>query len=421
VPVYRFAIQLLILGLRLAAVLGHRKARVAWRGRSGWLQRFSSAAQQAASRGRIGPWVHFHCASLGEFEQGAPIIQAWRDRHPETPMLLTFFSPSGIEGVDAPWVDHIDYLPLDAPRAMRRFSEALEISDSVLIKYELWPELIRALHFRRTRLHLVAARFDSGRHPLGRWGGFIRNHLGLFSTIQVQDKRSAAALQVHGLTAEVTGDPRADRVMSTLKEPAAPSVEAHLDRLRKWKGNRQLIVVGSAWPDEWNALREIAGKQEHWAVLWAPHEVGHPRVKAWAEPSDSALWSREEESEEPNLILDQIGILKAAYSLADFAVVGGGWGQGVHNVLEPAVFGIPILCGPRVAGFREIEALREAGGLKVCDTPEALFSASSTWMLQAADRQRAGTAASGWVRAQEGAAIRIIDIIEAAGTPDRQA
>lgn len=412
--IYRLAIQLLLLGLRIASALGHAKAKRAWCGRKGQHHRLLAAAGRVSNNGRSGPWVHFHCASLGEFEQGAPVIRSMRERNPDAPILLTFFSPSGMEGVQAPWVDHIDYLPFDTPGSMRQFYRTLDISDTVLVKYELWPEMIEAAHRNGTRLHLITARFDPGRHPLGPWGGFIRSRLSLFFSIQVQDRCSADALESHGLAALITGDPRADRVISTSRDPLPGSLQTCLDRIRTWKGDRKLIVVGSAWPAEWNALRDIARNHAGWAVLFAPHETGHPRVRQWAETTSTALWSQLQDSIDRNLILDEMGILKVAYGLADLAVVGGGWGHGVHNVLEPAAFGIPILCGPRIAGFREIEALRDVQALKVCDDGDALSDACLHWMAQGADRRRAGAAALDWLRTQEGAADRITSILDAA-------
>lgn len=411
--IYRLAIQLLLLGLRLASAFGHVKARAAWRGRKGQHERLLEAAARASSGGRIGPWMHFHCASLGEFEQGAPVIRTMRERNPDAPILLTFFSPSGMEGAQVSWVDHIDYLPFDTRRSMRRFYRSLDIQDTVLVKYELWPEMMDAAHRNGTRLHLITARFDPGRHPLGPWGSFIRRRLSLFSSIQVQDKRSAEALEDHGLEASITGDPRADRVISTSRDPLSGPLQTSLDRIRTWKGHRKLIVVGSAWPAEWSALKDIARNHEEWAVLFAPHETGHPRVRQWAETTSTALWSGLQGRTDRNLILDKMGILKVAYGLADFAVVGGGWGHGVHNVLEPAAFGIPILCGPRIDGFREVEALRNVQALKVCDDGDALYAACSLWMVQDADRLRAGAAALEWLRTQEGATDRIILILEA--------
>lgn len=426
---YRLIIHLLRLGLWLAAAGGHRKAKAAWHGRRGWLYRLEQAESTARSNGRSGPWIHFHCASLGEFEQGAPLIRLWRKQHPKTPILLTFFSPSGIEGASVEGVDHIDYLPFDTAGSMRAFARAIDLSDTVLVKYELWPEMMRALHRNGTRLHLVAARFDRGRHPLNNGGHWIRKHLRLLTTLQVQDPPSADALSPFGLMAQVTGDPRVDRVFSATQEPVAAPIQARLDRIRQWKGNRKLLVIGSAWPAEWKALEEVLRGHEDWVVLWAPHEVEHPDIQQWASREDTdclscwtgftaGLGSDKAYEHRPGdpamLIADEVGLLRFAYGLADFAVVGGGWGRGVHNVLEPAAFGAPVLCGPKVEGFREIEALKKAGALQVCHTTAELLDKCSQWIESDRDRERAGDAAAAWVVQQRGATARIANALESA-------
>ena len=384
----------------------------------GWQGRLIAAEETARKLGRTGPWLHLHCASLGEYEQGAPILAAWRLQHPEAPILLTFFSPSGVEGVGKTEADHVDYLPFDTRGAMRRWSTALEISDSVLIKYELWPEMLRSLHDAGTRIHLVAARFDPGRHPLNWAGGFIRKHLRLLATLQVQDTASAKALAHYGHTAAVTGDPRVDRVTATVGGTTPAAVGARMKRLVAWKGDRQLIVVGSAWPPEWSALQHALADHPSWAILWAPHEIHSRSAAEWSDRSDTnTLSSWDEHSALPplqTLILDELGILKYAYALADFAVVGGGWGQGVHNVLEPAAFGVPVLCGPQVAGFREIAALSQCGGLQVCQSAQEMQVACLSWMDNPDDRKKAGASARDWVGQHIGAVHRIVDAVQKA-------
>ena len=203
---------------------------------------------------------HLHCASFGEFEQGAPVLAALRERAPERPILLTFFSPSGIESVPPDAADHVDYLPLDSPRAMRRF-QALIPADTVLIKYELWPGLLSARLEAGCRVHLVAARFDRGRFPANRWGSGIRSLLSAFTTVQVQDDESKAIMARFGIDCDVTGDSRVDRVLDTVSRPAGDKVQVQLNRLSTWIGERKLLIVGSAWP--WGMASPA---RLHWAA-----------------------------------------------------------------------------------------------------------------------------------------------------------
>ena len=414
---YRIAIQLLRFGLRIAAMLGHRKARAAMSGRKGWQDRLMAAEVAARKCGRQGPWFHVHCASLGEFEQAAPVLSAWRSLHPAQPILLTFFSPSGISGASAPEADHIDYLPWDSPGQMRRFFGAMNISDTVLVKYELWPELMRSAHAAGTRLHLVASRFDAGRHPMNTWGGFVRKSLRTFTTVQTQDVASGALLQSYGISSIATGDPRVDRVCDTLRADLPTQLGERMDSIQRWAAGRKVLIVGSAWGPEWDMLPDLLHGQTRWCALVAPHELHGAHMERWAGHVGVELLSSLEgpaqaTSNAQILLLDAMGLLKYAYRLGDIALVGGGWGKGVHNTLEPAVYGLPVLCGPNIAGFREIEGLKDCGGLQACDSAEMLVLTARQWMTDTDKRKEAGAAAKAWVDGQTDAASRIVEAIQ---------
>lgn len=402
-------------GLHVAAFSGHEKARKAVAGRRGWAERLAVSANKAAV-GKAGPWIHVHCASLGEYEQAAPLLQALRDRAPERPLLLTFFSPSGKEAVPADAADHVDYLPFDTLRNMRRFDAILPVADTVLVKYELWPRLIEVRLARGARLHLVAARFDPGRHPMGRWGGWIRQRLAQFTHLLVQDPGSAETLSTVGLRADVLGDPRVDRVLSTVQTPPNGAIQDRIDQIARWMDGRNLLVVGSAWEGDWKAVRHLlpALSGSGWCLLVAPHEVQGRHVESWAEESRFPRMSDSQPEDRmgaDGLILDEVGLLKHVYGLGAAAIVGGGWGAGVHNTLEAAAFGLPLAVGPNIAGFREIEALLAEGGLVVCPTPHEMAETVGQWMSTEGESSRAesGAAAAAWVSKQSGAAVRIAE------------
>ena len=414
---YRIAIQLLHLGLRGAAMLGHKKAHIALSGRKGWQGRLMAAEVAARQRGRQGPWFHVHCASLGEFEQAAPVLSAWRSLHPTQPILLTFFSPSGISGASAPEADHIDYLPWDTPAQMRRFFGSLDISDTVLVKYELWPELMRSAHSAGTRLHLVASRFDAGRHPMNAWGGFVRKSLRTFATVQTQDAASGALLQDHGISSVATGDPRVDRVCDTLRADLPTHLGDSMDGIQRWIAGRKVLILGSAWGPEWDALPDLLDGHTEWCALVAPHELHGAHMEQWGSAEGVDLLSSLDGAAHAAgaghiLLLDAMGLLKYAYRLGDIALVGGGWGKGVHNTLEPAVYGLPVLCGPNIAGFREIAGLKDCGALRACASAEMLVRTGRQWMTEAEECQKAGAAAKAWVAGQSDAAFRIVKAIE---------
>lgn len=405
--------------LWLASASGHPKARLAVQGRRGWEDRFKAARSAVENAGKTGHWIHVHCASLGEYEQAAPVLLHFRRMAPDRPVLLTFFSPSGREAVRRPQADHVDYLPFDTPKAAQRFARCVKPADTVLVKYELWPNLITALHQSGTRIHLIAARFDAGRHPTNRWGGWTRKRLRRLASIHVQDTTSQRVLSRYGMDSTFSGDPRADRVLDILDRQAPEEVGLALDRIRKWKGKRRLLLVGSAWDGEWNALRAFREQwPEDWAFLVAPHDIQGARVDQWCSSPEVIRFSDHAQSTLPasaGLVLDRVGCLRDGYALADLAVVGGGWHNGVHNTLEPAAHGVPIAVGPNVAGFREIAGLESAGALTVCATEASL----AEWLEaltspDAADERKAkGRAAKAWVTGHRGAAERIaIDVLD---------
>lgn len=418
--VHALIMVLLQLGMRLASGFGHVKARKAWRGRKGWAQRLIEAKGRAVKNGKTRPWMHVHCASLGEYEQAAPVIDALKRRAPSHPILLTFFSPSGMDAVPASVADHVDYLPWDTAKAMRKFQAILRPSDTLLVKYELWPELILSASKSGANVHLFAARFDRKRHPTSHLGFWARRHLRMLTTIQVQDESSAQVLQAYHLQSTVTGDPRLDRVLQTAREPHDIETARRLSQFKQWKGNRQMLIVGSAWTHEWDALLPAfqTDQNSKWCVLVAPHEVHGPHIAAWSKQSAFPRTSLHQDGDIPasaGLLLDEVGLLKYAYSLGDIAVVGGGWEAGVHNTLEPAVFGLPIATGPNVGGFREIQALAQLHALQVCADESELQHCLADWMnpRNTNDLSLAGQTAQKWVESHAGATERIADAIAA--------
>lgn len=412
--VYGIGSRIARLLIGLIARLGHEKAHQAVFGRHGWESRLIKAKEDALQRGKTGTWIHVHCASLGEHEQAAPVIAELQRAQPGRPILLTFFSPSGMEGVSDASVDHVDYLPFDTPGEAHRFARLLQPGDTLLVKYELWPHHLRALRQGGTHVHLMAARFDAGRHPLNRWGGWMRRQLAQLDAIQVQDAESQAVLAQWGLESEITGDPRTDRVLQSLSDAIPPQVSAELDRIAAWRGDRRMLIVGSAWEAEWQALTRLdLSTISDWAMLVVPHDVRGPHVDRWCADPHVIRSSQVEEGPYPEgacLVLDRIGTLRHAYGLAHLAVVGGGWGSGVHNTLEPAAHGLAIAVGPRVEGFREIEGLQQAGALSILATPKSLSDWLTVHLNGDGDRRlhEAGQNALNWVSAHRGAASRIV-------------
>ncbi len=408
--------------VRLLAALGHRKA-------NGWLNMrcdaLSKLTQATANLSSGQRWMWFHCASVGEFEQARPVMEAWRVRHPMDAFLLTFYSPSGWDAFAnrgmAAWrdSDHVSALPLDTPGHVGAFLDAAHgtsdesnIRGVLLTKYDVWPVWIEELKRRYVPAGLFAAHVIPGRWPFRMGGGFHRRAWSNLSLILVQTESSVAVLSAEGLVAETTGDPRFDRVLQAVDEHQSDVA------LERWVGNRPCLVAGSAWDPEHEAVREtwLPGR----CAVVVPHEwtassVAQECAKWEAVGALPIVWSanRTEDSraELPAgdvLIVDTIGELLGLYAVADVALVGGGFGAGVHNTLEPAAHGAFIAVGPRVSRFREIEELQRAGGLQVCGDQEELVSRlHSVWNADS-EVHDSGARAKAYAQSNRGAAERIV-------------
>lgn len=304
----------------------------------------------------VRPIIWLHCASLGEFEQGRPLIEAIRKRHPEYQIFLTFFSPSGYEiRKNYELADYIFYLPPDTKRNARKLIDLVRPEKVFFIKYEFWFHYISELKKRQIPLYLVSAIFRADQHffkkrPSGKW---YRKMLFGVSHFFVQDDASVELLGSLGIrNVSKTGDTRFDRVAEiALRGKSFPLVE-------KFKGNSLLVVAGSTWkPDEELLIRYIHTHPETKFII-APHETKQGNIErlinllksdviCYTEASDEAVMNRQV------MIVDTIGILSSLYKYADLAYIGGGFSSGIHNTLEAAIFGMPILFGPDYRKFNE--------------------------------------------------------------------
>jgi 3-deoxy-D-manno-octulosonic-acid transferase len=306
-------------------------------------------------------WIH--CASLGEFEQGRPVAEAIREVLPEYKILITFFSPSGYE-VRKDWsgADYVFYLPADTPHNAKVLADIVNPSAVIFIKYDFWANLITELHRRDIPILLTSAIFRPQQHFFKWYGGFFRDLLKRFRHIFVQDENSARLLRSIGLNdAVVAGDTRFDRVAKLAQSAAKYGI------IQKFAGSEKVVVAGSSWPpDEEIISRFIRNNVSPAKWIFAPHEIDEKNVERlermfdvpvarYSDPSCDAENARV-------LIIDNIGMLSSVYSYATLAVVGGGFGKGIHNILEPACHSIPVLFGPNHNKFREAGEMISCGG-----------------------------------------------------------
>lgn len=309
--------------------------------------------------------IWFHSASLGEFEQGLPVMEKIRTLYPEHKIVLTFFSPSGYEvRKNSTVADVIVYLPLDTKSNAEKFLKLAHPEMAFFIKYEYWPNYLNALKERNIPTYLFSGIFRKDQVFFKWYGGFYRKALTAFKQFFVQNESSKLLLQQIGFNnVKVSGDTRFDRVLKILER------DNSLDFVEKFKNNQLTIVCGSTWPkDEVQLLDFINTNSFGVKFIIAPHNV-KPEQISELKNSISKKTILFSELKNKNLadydvfIIDTIGILTKIYSYADIAYVGGGFGtSGLHNILEPATFGIPIVIGPNYQKFSEAVALVNMGG-----------------------------------------------------------
>ncbi len=308
--------------------------------------------------------IWFHSASLGEFEQGRPVIEALRQKYPEYKIVLTFFSPSGYEiRKNYEGADHIYFLPADTRRNARQFLTLVNPSMVFFVKYEFWFNYIDAIYNRNIPLYFFSVKFRPKQYFFAWYGGWFRKNLQKINRIFVQDEPSLRLLQSTGyLNGNISGDTRFDRVLSVAanKKPF-PLVATFAE-------NSKVLIAGSTWPpDEDMLTRLINNNTANVKYIIAPHEIHQADIAAFqtgitVESIKFSEATAENISEARVLIIDNIGILLHLYQYADFSYIGGGFGKNVHNILEAATFGVPVVFGPNYHKFQEIIDLIALGG-----------------------------------------------------------
>ena len=326
--------------------------------------------------------IWFHAASLGEYEQGLPVMERMKSRFPNHLIVLTFFSPSGYEvRKNNTIADVTVYLPLDTQSNVDKFMEIVRPDMAFFIKYEYWPNYLNALKNRETPTYLISGIFREDQLFFKWYGGFYRNALNAFEHFFVQNSKSKdLLLKLEKSNVTVSGDTRFDRVASILNR------DNSLEFIEEFKNNSLTIVVGSSWPKDESLLVSYINSVENVKFIIAPHNIKTEQIQALKNSisKKTILFSEVDftSSNPINLanfdvfIIDTIGILTKIYSYADIAYVGGGFGNpGVHNILEPATFGVPIVIGPNYSHFPEATALVNMEGCISISTQEELNEA----------------------------------------------
>ena len=354
-----------------------------------------------------------HAASLGEFEQGLPIIEKLRTEYPSHKILVTFFSPSGYEvKKNTSAADVVCYLPMDTQGNASRFLDIVRPELALFVKYEIWPNYLRELQKRKIPAILISAIFKKEQIYFKGYGGFMRKALKTFSHIFLQDEASKQLLETIEIkNTSVCGDTRLDRVSEILKR------DNQLSFMEHFKKNRLCFVAGSARPEDENILIDyINNAPKNLKYVLAPHKINKDKILglAGAILKKTVLYSKIDENtigDYEVLIIDHIGLLTKIYSYADFAYVGGGFATGLHNTLEPAVFGVPVIIGPNYKGFKEAEELvTQKGIVPIKDSWQ--FGELMKKLLENDDyRSKTGAINASYIAKNKGASIQIMEFI----------
>lgn len=320
-------------------------------GRKNWKEKYKTVSNKS----RI--WFHF--ASLGEFEQGKPLLEATKQQYPDKEILITFFSPSGYEiRKNSPLGDLILYLPLDTPKNAKDFITIFKPEIAIFNKYEYWYHFFAALRQNKIPIYITSAIFRPQQIFFKWYGGFNRKTLNFVTHFFVQNDLSGKLLESIGLNNfTLSGDTRFDSVLDLSKNKKDfPLIEA-------FKSDKKLLIAGSTWPQDEELLANyINGLDENWKVIFAPHEISEERILALKKliGKDFTRYSdllKNQKTEFKVLIIDNIGMLSSIYQYGKIAYIGGGFGAGIHNTLEAAAWGLPVVFGPKYHKFQEAKDL----------------------------------------------------------------
>lgn len=406
---YHIIMYLIQFGIMIASLF-NEKVRKMWRGEREAVKVLKAKVDPTAQ------YVWFHAASLGEFEQGRPLMEQLRKDHPEYKILLTFYSPSGYEvRKNYAGADIICYMPVDTVTNARRFLRAVRPVMAFFIKYEFWYNHLHILKHRGVPTYSVSSIFRPDQ-VFFKWYGREYGHvLKCFTHFYVQNEESRQLLAKIGITnSTVTGDTRFDRVLQ-IKDAAKelPLVEAFVGK-QSSDAQQKVFVAGSSWlPDE-QIFMKYFNEHTDWKLIVAPHVIGEDHLKQIAALTDRKMVRYTQATQEnvvdaDILIVDCFGLLSSIYHYADIAYVGGGFGVGIHNVLEAAVWNIPVIFGPNNKRFQEAQELMAAGGgFEITD--DASFRQLMDCMdSDSSQLHSASKAAGNYVASGAGATRRVLD------------
>lgn len=414
---YNIGTRAYFTGIRIAAACGHRKAKLMEEGRRDWANQLEAKVAEVKKLHPEPQFVWFHAASLGEFEQGRPLIEALREQYPQYQILQTFFSPSGYEvRKNYKGADIVCYLPYDKPSECRRFLDITKPVLAFFVKYEFWGNILEELSRRQVPTYLISGIFRERQAFFKPWGGMLRPVLSNFRHLFVQDEESKRLLATIGYDRNVTicGDTRFDRVIAIQQQAKQyPWAE-------QFSSDAPFVLVaGSSWPKDEDILLDHFNRHPEMKLIIAPHEIHEEHIQSilsklkrpclrYSEMKQMWAEGKVPEGQLPDtkceaLIIDAIGFLSSIYRYGNVAYIGGGFGVGIHNTLEAAVYGMSVVFGPNHTAFREALGLLDAkGGFTIANATE-YDTLMNRFMTDPAFLKESGEKAGSYVRSESGA------------------
>ena len=378
---YTLAIRTYAAAVKAAALFGNAKAKLWVEGRKRWPE---AGADDA-------PWVWFHAASLGEFEQGRPLIEALKKQYPSLKISLTFFSPSGYEiRKNYPLADEVLYLPVDTMKNARRWVKRHRFVAAFFIKYEFWFNYMTALKEAQIPLYYISLILKPNQYFFRWYGGWFRKQLQNVTHFFVQDETTLNLLKGFD-NVTLCGDTRFDRVADIARQAQRfPEIEAFI-------GNRKCIIAGSSWPpDERLLIPYLERLPEDYCMIIAPHDISEKHIQQIKEGLRNV-------SPDKVYVVDTIGMLSQLYQYARFVYIGGGFGVNIHNIQEPVTFGCPVVFGPKYKSFKEAVDLVSLKGAFSVNTQDELNQVFDRLINDETFCQQASATCKSYLESQLGA------------------
>ena len=407
---YKIFLFIYATGIKIFAAF-NKKARLWLDGRNQLLNRMNTALA-----GNESPLIWFHCASLGEFEQGRPVLELLREQYKDHKILLTFFSPSGFEvQKNYKGADFVFYLPFDSARNAEKFLTITKPELAIFVKYEYWYYILEKTHQEKIPILLISAVFTDSQ-PFFKWYGSLhRKMLGFFTHIFVQDQSSLLHLKkIKELPVTVTGDTRFDRVWEIAQKTST------IPYLNAFCNKHQVLIAGSTWPADETLLSQLFQQPgfSNIKLVIAPHEISELNLASIRSFLKDAVFYSELIDDQVAakaqiLVIDNVGMLSRLYQYATVTYVGGGFSKdGIHNILEAAVWGKPVLFGPNHQKYKEAEKLIAAGGGKSFSDIHQLKNYLLEYFTGTSANKKAAEAAQSFVENNRGASIKILGYIQ---------